>query len=59
MAWSYRKTKKIGPFRITGSKSGITLGTKAGPVSVSRSTSGRETKTFSFKGLLWRRSRKR
>lgn len=59
MGFSFRKSKKFGPFRITASKSGFSVGSKAGPVSVSRSTTGRRTRSFGWKGLRWTKSRKR
>jgi hypothetical protein len=40
MAFQFRKSKKIGPFRITASKSGLSASTGAGPVRLSANTKG-------------------
>lgn len=58
MGFSFRKSKKFGPFRFTLSHRGVSASTGAGPVRVSRSSTGRRTKSVRIgKGWSWRKSR--
>lgn len=50
MATNFRRSKKVGPFRVTASKSGIGVSAGAGPVRVSRSPKGRVTRTVRAPG---------
>ncbi|WP_151903416.1 DUF4236 domain-containing protein [Corynebacterium urogenitale] len=47
MSFSYRRSKKIGPFRINSSRSGISVSMKMGPVRVTRTARGKITTTTS------------
>ncbi|MCT2030230.1 hypothetical protein HMPREF3086_03930 [Dietzia sp. HMSC21D01] len=47
---SFRRSKKVGPFRITASKSGLGISAGAGPVRVSRSPKGRYSRTLRVPG---------
>lgn len=57
MGFSFRKSKSFGPFRITASRRGLSASAGAGGARVNRSTTGRRSKSFGFKGLSWRKSR--
>ena len=58
MAFGYRRSKKVGPFRFTLTHRGVSGSAGAGPVRFGRSTTGRRTKSVRLgKGLFWRRSR--
>lgn len=46
----FRKSKKIGPIRITASKNGIGISAGAGPVRVSRGPDGKVRRTISAPG---------
>lgn len=60
MGLMYRRSKKVGPLRVTASKSGLSVSGGAGRARVGRSTSGRRTKSFNFgRGLRWMRSSRR
>lgn len=50
MATNFRRSKKVGPFRVTASKSGLGVSAGAGPVRVSRSPKGRVTRTVRAPG---------
>lgn len=43
MSFSYRRSKKIGPFRINSSKSGISVSVGVGPVRITRTARGKIT----------------
>lgn len=47
---NFRRSKKIGPFRITASKSGLGVSAGAGPFRVSRSAKGRYSRTMRIPG---------
>lgn len=47
MSLSYRRSKKIGPFRVNSSKSGISVSMKLGPLRVTRTAKGKFTTTTS------------
>ena len=52
------KTLKFGPFRVTGSRTGLSSSFGLGGARLGRSTSGRTwASTRLAKGLIWRRSR--
>lgn len=52
------KSKKFGPFRVTGSRSGLSTSFGSGGSRIGGSTSGRKwASTRLAKGLIWRRSR--
>ncbi|MDQ3896906.1 MAG: DUF4236 domain-containing protein [Actinomycetota bacterium] len=58
MGLGFRRSKKLGPFRVTLTHRGLSGSVGAGPARVGRSTSGRRTTSFRLgKGLFWRRSR--
>lgn len=59
MALFFRRSTRIGPFRVTASKRGLSASTGLGPFRVSRSTTGRRTTTARIPGTgaAWRRSR--
>ena len=58
MAFGFRKSKKLGPFRLTLTHRGMSGSAGVGPVRASRSTSGRRSKSVRIgKGLFWRKSR--
>lgn len=46
----FRRSKSFGPFRLNASKSGFSLTTKIGPVSHTRSTTGRHTTSVDLPG---------
>ena len=59
MGFGFRKSKKVGPFRFTLSKRGVSTSSGAGPVRVSRSSTGRRTTSVRLPfGLTWRKSRR-
>ena len=59
MGFGFRKSKKVGPFRFTLTHRGVSGSAGAGPVRVSRSSSGRRSKSVRIgKGLFWRKSRR-
>ncbi|KAB1504322.1 DUF4236 domain-containing protein [Corynebacterium sp. 320] len=41
MGFGYRKTKKIGPFRFTASKSGVSSSVGVGPFRITRNARGK------------------
>lgn len=45
MSFSYRRSKKIGPFRVNSSKSGVSVSMKLGPLRVTRTAKGKFTTT--------------
>lgn len=52
------KSMKFGPFRVTGSRSGLSISFGSGGSRIGGSTSGRKwASTRLAKGLIWRRSR--
>lgn len=60
MAFGFRKSKKVGPFRFTLTNKGVSGSAGAGPVRVGRSSTGRRSKSINFgKGFSWRTSRKK
>lgn len=60
MSWSYRRSKKLGPFRITASRRGLSASGGLGRARIGGSTTGRRSASFSFgHGLRWMRSLRR
>jgi hypothetical protein len=60
MGFMFRKTKKIGPLRVTGSKSGLSVSGGGKRLRVGGSTSGRKRASANLGGgLRWTRSRSR
>ncbi len=59
MAVFFRKSKKVGPLRVTASKRGLSVSGGAGGLRATRSTTGRRTSTVRIPGtgISWRRSR--
>lgn len=58
MGFGFRKSKKVGPFRFSFSHRGVSGSVGAGPVRVSRSSTGRRSKSVRIgKGWSWRKSR--
>lgn len=58
MGFGFRRTKKLGPFRVTLTRRGVSGSAGAGPVRIGRSSTGRRTKSIRLgKGLFWRKSR--
>ena len=52
----FRRSKNIGPFRLTLSKRGLGVSAGAGPLRVGRGATGRRTTSFRIlKGLFWRK----
>ncbi|MET3861682.1 hypothetical protein ABIE38_002618 [Dietzia sp. 2505] len=47
---SYRRSKKVGPFRITASKSGLGVSAGAGPLRLTRSAKGQYSRTVRVPG---------
>ncbi|NNG39703.1 DUF4236 domain-containing protein [Flexivirga sp. ID2601S] len=47
---SFRKSKKVGPFRLTASKSGLSVSAGAGPVRITRRTDGKIQRTIRVPG---------
>lgn len=57
MPFTFRRSKKFGPFRITAGKRGLSASIGAGPLRVSRSTTGRRSLSLRlFRGFGWRKS---
>lgn len=54
MGWNFRKSKKVGPFRINLSKSGISGSVGAGGFRVGASPRGKTYSSFSAMGFNWR-----
>lgn len=48
MGWTWRKSKKIGPFRVNASKRGIGTSIGLGPFRVSRSARGKRSWSLRF-----------
>ncbi|MHC6215196.1 DUF4236 domain-containing protein [Rhodococcus ruber] len=46
----FRRSKKVGPFRLTVSKRGVGVSAGAGPVRISRSATGRVSRTYRVPG---------
>lgn len=61
MAVFFRKSKKVGPLRVTASKRGLSVSGGAGGLRATQSTTGRRTSTVRIPGtgISWRRSRSR
>jgi hypothetical protein len=59
MAFHFRRSKKVGPLRITASKRGLSVSGGAGGVRSSKSTTGRRTSTVRVPGtgVFWRKSK--
>jgi hypothetical protein len=56
MSLIFRRSKKLGPFRLTLSKRGLGVSAGAGPLRVGRSATGRLTASFRLlRGLFWRK----
>lgn len=59
MGFGFRKSKKLGPFRVTLTHRGVSGSAGAGPVRIGRSSSGRRTKSVRIgRGLFWRETRR-
>lgn len=57
MPFTFRRSKKLGPLRITAGKRGLSASTGVGPLRVSRSSTGRRSLSLRlFQGLGWRKS---
>jgi hypothetical protein len=53
---TFRRSKSIGPFRLTLSKRGLGVSAGAGPLRIGRGATGRRTTSLRlFKGLFWRK----
>ena len=57
MGWYYRKTSKLGPLRLTASKSGLSVSSGSKHYRQSVSTAGRRTSTWRLFGWFRRKSR--
>jgi len=58
VGFGFRKSKKLGPFRITATHRGLSGSVGGRRARVGRSTSGRRSASFRIgKGLFWRKSR--
>ena len=56
MGLTFRRSKSIGPFRLTLSKRGLGVSAGAGPLRVGRGATGRRTASFRLlRGLFWRK----
>lgn len=56
MGFVFRRSKNVGPFRLTMSRRGLGLSAGAGPLRVGRGTTGRRTLSFRLlRGLFWRK----
>jgi hypothetical protein len=59
MGFGFRKSRRLGPFRLTLTHRGVSGSAGAGPVRVGRSSTGRRTKSVRIgRGLFWRKSRR-
>jgi hypothetical protein len=60
MAWYFRTSRKLGPVRLTASKSGLSVSAGGKGVRQTVSTRGRRTTTWSLPGtgIFWRKSKK-
>jgi hypothetical protein len=53
---TFRRSKSIGPFRLTLSKRGLGVSAGAGPLRIGRGATGRRTASFRLlRGLFWRK----
>jgi hypothetical protein len=59
VAFYFRKSKKLGPLRVTASKRGLSVSGGAGGLRTSKSTTGRRTTTVRAPGTgaFWRKSK--
>lgn len=57
--FSFRRSKKLGPFRLTLSKRGVGVSVGRRPVRLTRSPTGRTRVTVAGHGARWTRSLKR
>jgi hypothetical protein len=59
VSFQFRKSKKIGPLRVTASKRGLSASAGAAGVRASKSTTGRRTTTVRVPGTgaFWRKSK--
>lgn len=56
MGITFRRSKNVGPFRLTLSKRGLGVSAGAGPLRVGRSATGRLTTSLRIlRGLFWRK----
>ena len=59
IGWFYRKTKKLGPLRVTASRRGFSVSGGGKGIRFGRSTSGRKRAAVNFgRGLRWSRTRR-
>ena len=57
MGITFRRSKSIGPFRLTLSKRGLGVSAGAGPLRIGRGATGRRTVSLRLlRGLFWRKS---
>ena len=61
MAWYWRRSKKLGPIRLTVSKSGTGVSAGNSVHRVTRNSHGRTTSTWRIPGtgISWRSTKKR
>lgn len=60
MGWSYRRSKKLGPLRLTVSRRGLSASGGTKRARIGGSTTGRRSASFNFgHGLRWMRSLRR
>ena len=61
MSWNWRRSTKLGPFRLTASKSGTSVSPGNAVHRVTRNSRGRTTSTWRIPGtgICWRSSKKR
>ena len=59
MGMIFRKSVKLGPFRLTASRRGLSGSLGAGPFRLTKSSRGRRTTTVRVpgSGLSWRRTK--
>jgi hypothetical protein len=59
VAFYFRKSKKVGPLRVTASKRGVSISGGAGGLRASTSSTGRRTTTVRAlgTGAFWRKSK--
>jgi hypothetical protein len=57
--FTFRRTKKLGPFRLTLSKRGVGASVGRSPIRLTRSPTGRTNVTVAGHGARWTRNLKR
>lgn len=56
MGFVFRRSKNVGPLRLTICRRGLGLSAGAGPLRVGRGATGRRTLSFRLlRGLFWRK----